>query len=89
MNFPFLVVLRLKALHYWALLRKRQGIPIMQVNDSEFTDDACTTTMLRLKEELDITTALKDQVQTKLEKLGWDLAHWPKFWETLKMYLSQ
>lgn len=88
-NFPFLVVQKLKALHYWASLRKRQGITIMQIDASNFTKDACTLTMLRLQEESDITTALKDQVPTKPGKLGWDLAHWPKFWETLKTYLSQ
>jgi hypothetical protein len=43
--------------------------------------------MLSLQEESEIKTALEDQVPTKPGKLGWDLAHWPKFWEQLKTYL--
>jgi hypothetical protein len=89
-NFPFLGVQKLKALHNWALLRKHQGIPINQVHASKLTEDVCTATMLRLQEESDIKTALEDQVPTKPGKLGWDLAHCPKFWEILKKrYLSQ
>jgi sulfur carrier protein ThiS len=44
-NFPFLVMQKLKALHYWALLRKRQGIPLNQIDASKFTKDACMMTM--------------------------------------------
>jgi hypothetical protein len=44
-NFPFLVVQKLKALHYWASLRKRQGLALNQIDVAEFTPAACEITM--------------------------------------------
>jgi hypothetical protein len=87
-NFPFLVVQKLKALHYWSLLRKRQGLTLLEIDVAEFTAVVCNITMQQLQEETKIRTALRDQVATKPEKLA-DLAHWPKFWEQLKTYLYQ
>jgi hypothetical protein len=88
-NFPFLVVQRLKAFWYWASLRKRQGTALNAIDAEEFTEDIWVTTMQRIQEESQIKSALEDQTPTKPTKLGWDLLLWPKFWEQLKTYLSQ
>jgi hypothetical protein len=70
-NFLFLVVQKLKALHYWALLRKCQGISVNQTDASEITEKSCTMTMQQLQKESKIKTALEDQIRTKPRKLGW------------------